>query len=166
MLNVKPLLPDFVGAVEGFSTLGAVVLSFGNAGAVVLTGVMAGAAVGGLAVAGVLFVIDETACFGVADVLVGTGVLCTAGGLAAGPLGTAILVALVGAIPPTDAPPLPGVGTVVVETGLGTAGFSCFVAGGCFKGGTAGWVTSLATGLDGVGVALDECPAELVLLVL
>lgn len=172
IVNVNPLLPGFVSIVEGFSVLAAGVLSFCNTVAVVLAVVTAVA--GGFGVAAVLLAKDAIGCLGVVGVLVGTGVFCTTAGfttdlavIAVGTVWTAVLAGLGGATATVGVLlVVTGVDTGVVETGLSTTGFSCLITAGCLEGGTASWVTELATGLDGVGGALVECPAELVLLVL
>lgn len=169
ILNVNPLLPGFVGIVEGFSVLAAGVLSFCNTVAVVLTVVTAVAGGFGVAVV-VLLAKDAIGCLGMVGVLVGTGIFCTTAGfttdlaiIAVGTVCTAVLAGLGGATTTLGVLlVVTGVEAGVVETGLSATGFSCLIPAGCLEGGTASWVTELATGLDGVGGALVECPAELV----
>lgn len=108
-----------------------------SAGVVVLTGVT----VAGGFVAAVLLANDVTGCLGVAVVLVGMG-FCTVAGLAAGlgaacdALGATGLAGL-GGVLAAGRLLLAGVGEAVVDITLGTAGFSCFTAGGGLSGGTA-----------------------------
>lgn len=173
MLNVKPLLPDF--AVAGFSAPAAGVLSFCSMFVVVVTGATVA---GGLLLLVALLAKGAAAgCLGVTVTVVLLGVgLCTvdaaAGlgvglGATAGKLEVTGLAGLGSAALTTGGLLATGVADwMVVDTTLGTACFSCFTTGGGFGDGTAGWATGLAAGLDGVGVALDVCPADFVLLVL